>query len=261
MMKNAAQNNLFDLTGKVALVTGAGRGLGKAIAIGLAEHGADILAVSRSISEVDAVAAKVRAMGRKAKSLAVDISRKPDVEAMAALAQKEWGRADILVNNAGVDRNQPAISYDESEWDRIVGTNLKGYFLCSQIIGRMMLDQGSGSIVMNSSIYGSTGAADNLPYGASKGGVNQLTRMLAVEWATKGVRVNAIAPGYMTPMSRDDGQIGPGEKVEAWVRARTPMARRGRPEELVGPIVFLASEASSYVTGCVLAVDGGWTAA
>jgi NAD(P)-dependent dehydrogenase (short-subunit alcohol dehydrogenase family) len=255
------EHELFDLKGKVAIVTGAGRGLGRAIALGLAEHGADLLAVSRSPDEVDQVAESARALGRRALSLRVDISLKSDVDKMAALAREEWGTVDILVNNAGVDRNQPAIDYDDGEWDRIVGTNLKGYFLCSQAIGRLMIAQGSGSIVMNSSIYGSVGAADNLPYGASKGGVNQLTRMLAVEWAPYSVRVNAIAPGYMTPMTRDDGQVGPGAKVEAWVKARTPMGRRGRPDELVGPIVFLASNASSYVTGCVLAVDGGWTAA
>lgn len=255
------QQNPFDLTGKVAVVTGAGRGLGRAIALGLAKHGADVLATSRTPRELDELVEAVRGLGRAAVALKADVSRKQDVDALVEEARGRWGRIDVLVNNAGVDRNQPATDYDEAEWDRILGTNLKGYFLCSQAVGRVMLAQGSGSIVMNSSIYGQTGAADNLPYGASKGGVNQLTRMLAVEWAPHGVRVNAISPGYMTPMSRDDGKSGPGEKVEAWIKARTPMARRGRPEELVGPVVFLASDASSYVTGSVLAVDGGWTAA
>ncbi len=255
------QQNLFDLTGKVAVVTGAGRGLGRMIALGLAKHGADVLVASRTPRELDELADTAQALGRTAVALKADVSRREDVDALVDRARDQWGRIDILVNNAGVDKNQPAVDYDEAEWDRILGTNLKGYFLCSQAVGRLMLAQGSGSIIMNSSIYGQTGAADNLPYGASKGGVNQLTRMLAVEWAPRGVRVNAIAPGYMTPMSRDDGESGPGEKVEAWVKARTPMARRGRPEELVGPVVFLASDASSYVTGSILAVDGGWTAA
>ena len=132
--------------------------------------------------------------GRRAEAMKADVSRKEDVDALVECARSRWGRIDILVNNAGVDRNQPAVDYDEAEWDRILGTNLKGYFLCSQAVGRVMLAQGSGSIIMNSSIYASVGAADNLPYGASKGGVNQLTRMLAVEWAPRGGAVNAVAP-------------------------------------------------------------------
>lgn len=250
----------FELSGKVAVVTGAGRGLGRAMAMGLAAHGADLVLVSRSENEIGKVAGEVVAIGRKAFPFKADIAVKDEVEAMVDFTVEKFGRVDILVNNAGVDRNIPALEYSEDEWDRILGTNLKGYFLCSQAAGRHMIAQGSGSIVNNSSIYGSVGMADNLPYGASKGGVNQLTRMLAVEWARHGVRVNAIAPGYMVPMTRDDGQSGPGPKVEAWVAERTPMGRRGGAEELVGPVVFLASNASSYVTGAILAVDGGWTA-
>src|SRR5262249_54075970 len=223
-------------------------------------YGADLLVASRTEPEVESLAQELRAMGRKAVALRCDISRKPDVERMLDRAIGISGRIDVLVNNAGVDWNQPALDYAESEWDRILGTNLKGYFLCSQAVGRVMVEQRAGSIVMNSSIYASVGAPDNLPYGASKGGVNQLTRMLAVEWAPHGVRVNAIAPGYMSPMSRNPGEADPSEKLERYVKERTPLARRGRPEELVGPVVFLASEAASYVTGCILAVDGGWTA-
>jgi NAD(P)-dependent dehydrogenase (short-subunit alcohol dehydrogenase family) len=255
------QQNLFDLTGKVAVVTGAGRGLGRVIALGLARYGADVVVASRTLAQVQSVAREIEGLGRKAVALAVDTARKSEVADLAAAAQSLSGRVDILVNNAGIDINQPAIDYAEDEWDRILGTNLKGYFLCTQAIGRIMLAQHAGSIIMNSSIYGLVGAADNLPYGASKGGVNQLTRMLAVEWAPQGVRVNAVAPGYMSRMSVEAGKSGPGEEVERWVGRRTPLGRRGRPEELVGPVVFLASDAASYVTGAVLAVDGGWTAA
>lgn len=253
-------SSLFDLRGKTAVVTGAGRGLGRAMALGLAAHGADIVLASRSESEIASVAEAAAAFGRKAFFMVADVGVKADVERLASFAQEKLGRIDILINNAGVDRNIPALDYGEEEWDRILGVNLKGYFLCCQAVGRIMMAQGSGSIINNSSIYGSVGMADNLPYGASKGGVNQLTRMLAVEWARHGIRVNAIAPGYMAPMTRDDGQSGPGPKVEAWVTTRTPMGRRGKPEELVGPVIFLASEAATYVTGAILAVDGGWTA-
>lgn len=254
-------SGLFDLRGKTAIVTGAGRGLGSVIAKGLAAHGAEVMVVSRSLGEVQQVADEIRSLGVGGTALKVDISVRSDVEAMVSHARDLWGKIDILVNNAGIDRNMAVEEYPEDEWDRILATNLKGYFLCSQLVGKEMVARGQGAIIMNSSIYGQVGAADNVPYGASKGGINQLVRMLAVEWAQKGVRVNALAPAYMSPMSRDDGQVGPGPKVEAWVKARTPMGRRGRPEELIGPAVFLASEASSYVTGSILAVDGGWTAA
>lgn len=255
-----ATASLFDLSGKTAIVTGAGRGLGRAMALGLAGQGADLMLVSRSENEIRNVADEVAGLGRRAIFATADVAVKAEVDRMVAAAQAKFGRIDILINNAGVDRNIPALDYSEEEWDRILGTNLKGYFLCSQAVGRLMMAQGAGSIINNSSIYGSVGMADNLPYGASKGGVNQLTRMLAVEWAPHGIRVNAIAPGYMVPMTRDDGQTGPGPKVEAWVATRTPMRRRGKLEELVGPAVFLASDAASYVTGAILAVDGGWTA-
>jgi NAD(P)-dependent dehydrogenase (short-subunit alcohol dehydrogenase family) len=253
--------DLFDLSGRVAVVTGAGRGLGRAISLGLARYGADLAVVSRTASEVESLAHEIGKMGRKAIAMTVDTGKKAEVEALAAKAKTLSGRVDILVNNAGVDFNQPALDYDEAEWDRIIDTNLKGYFLCAQAFGRIMVAQRRGSIIMNSSIYGQVGAADNLPYGASKGGVNQMTRMLAAEWAPHGVRVNAIAPGYMSRMSVAPGKKGPGEELERWVARRTPMGRRGKPEELVGPVVFLASDAASYVTGAVLAVDGGWTAA
>jgi NAD(P)-dependent dehydrogenase (short-subunit alcohol dehydrogenase family) len=251
---------LFDLTGKVAIVTGAGRGLGKTIAIGLAQHGADVVVVSRTLGQVNETGKEVTALGRKALPLQVDIAKKADVDTMVAKTLEGLGRIDVLVNNAGIDNIKPAVDYTEDEWDAILDINLKGYFLCSQAVGRVMIRQRSGSIIMNSSIAGSIGIGLLVPYSAAKGGVNQLARTLAVEWAPHGVRVNVFAPAYFQNVMQGAEHIH-NEAKERHIREWTPLGRRGRAEELVGPVVFLASEASSYVTGNVLMVDGGWTAA
>ena len=253
-------SKLFDLSGKVAIVTGAGRGLGRTIALGLAQHGADVVAVSRTLTEVEKVAADVGAMGRTAIALKVDTSVKADVDRMVAKAMETWGRIDVLVNNAGIDIIKPAVEYTEADWDRILDINLKGYFLCAQAVGRQMLRQKRGSILMNSSIAGSIGIKWLVPYASAKGGVNQLARTLAVEWARDGVRVNVFAPAYFENVMQGAETIHNEEK-ERHIREWTPMGRRGKVEELIGPVVFLASDASSYVTGQILMVDGGWTAA
>jgi len=254
-------SRLFDLTGKVAIVTGAGRGLGKTLALGLAQHGADVVAVSRTLGEVEKTAAEAIAVGRKALALKVDTSVKADVDRMVAKTVEAWGHVDVLVNNAGIDIIKPAVDYTEAEWDQVLDINLKGYFLCAQAVGRQMIRQGrGGSIAMNSSIAGSIGVSWLVPYASAKGGVNQLTRTLAVEWATHRVRVNAFSPGYFENVMQGAENIH-NEDKERHIRTRTPMGRRGRAEELVGPVVFLASDASSYVTGHLLMVEGGWTAA
>jgi len=253
-------SKLFDLGGKVAIVTGAGRGIGKTLALGLARHGADVVAVSRTLPQVESVAREIAALGRKGIALKVDTSSKADVDRMVAKTLEDWGRVDVLVNNAGIDIIKPAVDYTEAEWDQIIDINLKGYFLCAQAAGREMIRQGRGSILMNSSIAGSIGLNWLVPYASAKGGVNQLTRTLAVEWARHGVRVNAFSPAYFENVMQGAEQIHNEEK-ERHIREWTPMGRRGKTDELVGPAVFLASDASSYVTGHVLMVDGGWTAA
>ena len=253
-------SKLFDLSGKVAIVTGAGRGLGKTIALGLAQHGADVVAVSRTPAEVDKTAAEITALGRKALGLKVDASVKADIDRMVAKTVETWGRIDVLVNNAGIDIIKPAVDYTEAEWDQVLDINLKGYFLCAQAVGRQMIKQGRGSIAMNSSIAGSIGVSWLVPYASAKGGVNQLTRTLAVEWAGHGVRVNVFAPAYFENVMAGAETIH-NEDKERHIREWTPMGRRGRADELIGPVVFLASDASSYVTGNILMVDGGWTAA
>ena len=254
-------SRLFDLTGKVAIVTGAGRGLGKTLALGLAQHGADVVAVSRTLGEVEKTAAEAIAVGRKALALKVDTSVKADVDRMVAKTVEAWGHVDVLVNNAGIDIIKPAVDYTEAEWDQVLDINLKGYFLCAQAVGRQMIRQGrGGSIAMNSSIAGSIGVSWLVPYASAKGGVNQLTRTLAVEWATHRVRVNAFSPGYFENVMQGAENIH-NEGKERHIREWTPLGRRGKAEELVGPVVFLAADASSYVTGNILMVDGGWTAA
>jgi len=250
---------LFDLSGKVAIVTGAGRGLGRTIALGLAQHGADVVAVSRTLAQVEAVAGEVRALGRKALALRVDTSSKADVDGMVARTLEGWGRIDVLVNNAGIDIIKPAIDYAEAEWDQILDVNLKGYFLCSQAVGREMIARRPGSILMNSSIAGLVGISQLVPYASAKGGVNQLARTLAVEWGSHNVRVNVFGPAYFENVMQGVTAIH-NEAKERQIREATPLGRRGHLDELIGPCVFLASDASSYVTGAVLMVDGGWTA-
>jgi NAD(P)-dependent dehydrogenase (short-subunit alcohol dehydrogenase family) len=251
--------NLFDLTGRRAIVTGAGRGLGRAIAVGLAQFGADVAIVSRTRAQLEESAAEMARSGREVLVLPADVSKKSDVERVVRQVAEKWGRLDILVNNAGVDAAQPSLDYKEEDWDFVLDVNLKGYFLFAQAAGRVMIDQRRGSIVNNSSICGDVAIKNILAYNVSKGGVNMLTRTLAVEWAPYNIRVNAIAPAYMEafmPGAKSEHD----ETKEQSIRELTPLGRRGKPEELVGPVVFLASDASSYVTGEVLMVDGGWTA-
>lgn len=252
-------STLFSLTNKTAIVTGGGRGLGRAIAIGLAQFGADVALVSRTEKELQETARAVEQEGRRALVYPTDVSNKANIERVVNDVVTKWGRVDILVNNAGVDAAKPALDYTEEDWDFILDVNLKGYFFFAQAVARHMKESGGGAIINNSSICGDVAVKNIVAYNASKGGVNMLTRTLAVEWASYNIRVNAFSPAYMEA-------IMPGaasqhdEKKEASIRELTPLGRRGRPEELVGPVVFLASDASSYVTGEVLMVDGGWTA-
>ena len=252
---------LFDLTGKVVVVTGSGRGLGRAIAIGLGQAGASVVVCSRTRAEADATAADVAAAGSPSLALIVDTADRASCEQLVAATVAQFGRLDVMVNNAGIDVIEPAEDVSEDAWDRVLTINLKGYFHCSQLAARQMIAQGGGgSIINNSSIAGDVGIAGLSAYAAAKGGVNQLTKVQAVEWAPKGIRVNAFSPGYFeNVMSGATDEHRRPEKRNQ-VIAFTPMGRRGRPEELVGPVVFLASDASSYVTGAILLVDGGYTA-
>lgn len=248
---------MFDLTGKVAIVTGSGRGLGKAMAGALAAHGAQVVICARTGEEAEATAAEI---GPAAAATTVDVTDRASCEALIDFALKRFGGLHVLVNNAGTDFIQPAEDYGAEDWEQILAVNLGGYFHCAQLVARHMLDNGGGSIVMISSIAGAVGIHGLLGYGASKGGVDQLVRGMAVEWAQKGVRVNAIAPGYFENIMSTAGEEHARAEKQQQVITFTPMGRRGLPDELGGPVVFLASDASSYVTGHVLYVDGGYTA-
>lgn len=253
------QSPLFDLTNKKAIVTGGGRGLGRAIAVGLAQFGADVAIVSRTKHELDVTAREIENTGRAALVYPADVAKKADIERIVADVVARWGRIDILVNNAGVDAANPAIDYREEDWDFVLDVNLKGYFLFAQACAREMMKTGGGAIINNSSICGDVAVKNIVAYNASKGGVNMLTRTLAVEWAPYNIRVNAFSPAYMEAFMPGAASEH-DESKEKSIRDLTPLGRRGKPEELVGPVVFLASDASSYVTGEVLMVDGGWKA-
>jgi NAD(P)-dependent dehydrogenase (short-subunit alcohol dehydrogenase family) len=251
---------LFSLEGKSAIVTGSGRGLGRAIARGLAECGAAVVVGDRDEGVAEASAASIREAGARALATRLDTTDRASCERLVEFAKTSFGSVDVLVNNAGIDIIKPAEDMDGESWAKVVDVNLAGYFNCAQCAAREMLAQGGGSIVNNSSIASLVGIPGLVAYSAAKAGVNQLTRVMAVEWATRGVRVNAFAPGYFENIMRDAGaEHGRAEKQEQ-IERFTPMGRRGRPEELIGPVAFLASEASSYVTGAILTVDGGYTA-
>ena len=216
---------------------------------------------SRTQAEVERIAAEIVRNGGKAAAVVADTSDRASCQHLIDQTISKFGKLNVLVNNAGIDSISPAEDLTDDAWERVVNTNLKGYFICSQLAARQMLAQGSGgSIVNNSSICSIIGVNGLTVYSATKGGVNQLTRVMAVEWAKRGIRVNAIAPGYFDNIMQDATAEHASSDKQKQVIAFTPMGRRGQPEELIGPVIFLASEASSYVTGAILFVDGGYTA-
>ncbi|KAB8329916.1 glucose 1-dehydrogenase [Scytonema tolypothrichoides VB-61278] len=252
--------NLFNLTEKVVIVTGSGRGLGKCMAKGLAEFGAKVVVGDVTIEQAQQTAEEINATGTAAATY-VDISVRQSCIDLIKFTVKEFGRVDVLVNNAGIDIIKPTEALQEHEWDQIIDINLKGCFNCSGLAAIQMMEQNHGGSIINiSSIASVIGIKGLVAYSAAKAGIKQLTRVMAVEWASKNIRVNAIAPGYFENiMSGANVEHTQPEKQQQIVTF-TPMARRGKPEELIGPVVFLASDASSYLTGTVLFVDGGYTA-
>jgi len=252
-------DGLFSLTGRVALVTGASSGLGVAFARGLHAAGASVVLAARRADRIDALASELSGGPAGALAVPCDVSREEDVERLVRTATGRLGRLDVLVNNAGVSHVAPAEEEEAARFRQVLDVNLTGAFLCARAAGRVMLAAGRGSIVNVASVLGLVGGGQipQASYCASKGGLVNLTRELAAQWARRGVRVNALAPGWFA--SEMTAGMFADERSLRWLRSRDPMGRAGEPHELVGPALFLASDASSYVTGQVIAVDGGWT--
>ncbi|MEZ5830924.1 MAG: SDR family NAD(P)-dependent oxidoreductase [Dongiaceae bacterium] len=250
----------FSLAGKVAVVTGSGRGLGRAIAKGLAEAGAAIVTSARTASECDSAAAEIRAAGGRALSMPADVADPSACNALLDKAVAEFGRIDILLCNAGIILPNAADRATPEELDRTVRINVGGYLSCAQAAARHMTRQGGGSIVMTSSNASLVAFPNLLTYNVSKGGVDQMVRTLAVEWGGRNIRVNAFNPGYLEHAMTRSEEYERDPKTEEAIERMTPMRRRGRVEEIVSVAIFLASDASSFITGAVLPVDGGWCA-
>jgi NAD(P)-dependent dehydrogenase (short-subunit alcohol dehydrogenase family) len=241
----------FKLKGKVGLVTGAGRNLGRAIALFLAEAGADVAVTSRTLSEIKRTEQEIKEKGQKALAISMDVTDLNKVERAVQKIASEFGRIDILVNNAATRSFKSLLEISELEWRSVIDTNLTGAFFCCKAVGPIMIRQGGGRIINISSRIGLQGMANRVAYCASKGGLIQLTRALALEWAPYNILVNSVAPGLMnTPETSKAIQEGKAAEI--------PLKRAGEPEEIAPLIVYLASEACTYMTGEVILIDGGW---
>lgn len=249
---------LFSLEGKCALVTGASRGLGRAMAEALASAGANVVCASHSVAGTADTVAAIRSRGRDAWALEADLRRPEAAEMLAEAALDAAGQVDILVNNAGTIRRTPAVDHSYEDWSEVLRTNLDAAFILSQRLGRGMLERGEGKIINIASLLSFSGGITVPGYTASKHAIAGLTKALANEWGARGVQVNAIAPGYMETDNTSALRADP--KRFADISARIPAGRWGTPADLMGAVVFLASPASNYVNGHVLVVDGGWMA-
>jgi 2-deoxy-D-gluconate 3-dehydrogenase len=250
--------DLFRLSGRTALVTGHSRGIGRSLAVALAEAGADIVGVSRSVGGDEAVEHRLASLGRSFRRYSCDLGVRSEVHALVERVLSDIPRIDILVNNAGINVRFPATEYPDDAWDRVLHTDLTAQFILARDLGRPMVERGEGKIIFTASMLSFQGGVTVPAYAAAKGGVAQLTKALANEWAGRGVQVNAIAPGYFAT-DNTEALRADAARNDA-ISARIPAGRWGDPDDLKGAIVFLASAASDYVNGSVLVVDGGWLA-
>ena len=251
-------NKLFDLSGKIALVIGGHGGIGRAIALGLAEAGADVAVASRNLEALQATVKDIESKARKSLAVTVDIVDEKQVNDMVARVLETFPRIDILVNAAGLAIRKPADSFPVDEWQRVMDINTRGTFLCCQAVGKVMLQQKEGRIINISSVRGRYGLPSGYAaYCPSKGAVDTLTRTLACEWAKSNVLVNAVAPTIVETDLTKDALADPAYAKQ--MKDRIPMGKWALPEDIVGPVVFFASEASSFVTGQILYIDGGVT--
>ena len=251
------RDDRFDLSGKVAVITGGSRGIGRAIALGFAEHGADVVVASRKLPDLEKVAQEIRDKGRKSLAVATHVGKKEDVENLIAQAVKEFGGIDILVNDAATNPVfGPLIDLSEAAWDKTLEVNLTGYFLCSKAAAKVMIESGKGGVIINMATDGAFKAAPGMgAYCISKAGVVMLTKVLAVELAQYNIRVNAIAPGLVK--TKFSSFLWSSPEIMNMVMMTLPVKRIAEPEEIVGAAIFLASSASSYVTGTTIFVNGG----
>ena len=249
---------MFSLKGKVAIVTGGSRGFGKAIALGFADAGADVVVASRTQADLDKVAEEIKSKGRKSLAIATDTT---DLTAIKNLGEKSFeafGKIDILVNNAGQAATAPFLMLPEEQWDHLMNINLKSYFLCTQVIGGYMFKAKYGRVINISSAMGTSPMPFMAAYAAAKAGIIGMTKSVAQEWATRGITVNAIAPSYFaTDMIKNEMA---DENISKLIMSKTPVNRWGQVEELVGLVLYLASDSSSYMTGAIIPLDGGWSA-
>ena len=248
---------IFDLTGRVAMVTGSTRGLGENSAMALAKAGADVAVCGRNTEDLKRVSDAIKALGRDSEGFVLDVTSKKSVHEGVDRILQRFVKIDILMNNAGLNHREPAIDYPEDAWDLVISTNLKGYFLVAQAVAPHMLERGYGKIINMSSILGKIALPNQLAYASAKGGVVQMTKVMALEWAKQGIRVNAIGPTYfetemVTPIRNDPERFN-------FINERTPMGRWGYLPEMEGLVIFLAAPASDFITGQTIYIDGGWT--
>ena len=252
------KDSLFSLEGKVAVVTGGTSGIGRALSLGLADAGADVIATARRKEQVDDTAKEIEARGRQTLRMASDVGDRSTLEAVLAAVLERFSKVDILVNCAGMIKRTPTLDLPEAEWTNILNTNLTGTLRACQVFGRHMLERGYGRVVNIASLNSFVALSEVAAYAASKAGVASLTRSLAVEWSKKGVTVNAVAPGvFRTDLN---AQLLDSTPRGQELLMRTPMGRFGKTEELIGATVYLASDSASFVTGQILVVDGGFLA-